>query len=186
MAGPVFGFHPHSFGDPSDHCVVPFGTQKAALPGRGPLVFRFKVPPTFNIANIEAPVNVRAPSTTDGERKDVDALASGSSSMAAHSVRNTDIIPVLSTQKPNIADEVAVPVMPVERKRRQIIRLKVAAPKNTTTEAALPESEKEKDALYRVYRPINQLLLLQHKTNLMENSCVCISMNVKQKTSSMV
>ncbi|GKU95126.1 hypothetical protein SLEP1_g8526 [Rubroshorea leprosula] len=147
MAGPVFGFHPHSFCDPSDHCVVPLGTQKAALPGSGPLVFRFKVPPTFNIANVEAPVNVHAPRTTDGKGKDVDAIASGSSYMAAHSVRNTDIIPVLSTQKPNIADEVAVPVMPVERKRHQIIRLKVAAPKNTTTEAAVKKDQEQAKTL---------------------------------------
>ncbi|GLT70400.1 hypothetical protein SLA2020_424820 [Shorea laevis] len=147
MAGPVFGFHPHSFCDPSDHCVVPLGTQKAALPGRGPLVFRFKVPPTFNIANVEAPVNVPAPSTTDGKGKDVDAIASGSSYMAAHSVRNTDVIPTLSTQKPNIVEEVAVSVMPVERNRRNIIRLKVAAPKNTTTEAAVKKDQQPAETL---------------------------------------
>ncbi|GLU13264.1 hypothetical protein SLE2022_299070 [Rubroshorea leprosula] len=147
MAGPVFGFHPHSFCNPSDHCVVPLGTQKAVRPGRGPLVYRFKVPPIFNIANVEAPEKTHAPSTTDGKGKDVDAIASGSSSMAAHSVRNTDIIPVLSTQKPNIAEEVAVPVIPVERKRRHIIRLKLAAPKNTTAEAEVKKDQEPAEAL---------------------------------------
>ncbi|GKV21326.1 hypothetical protein SLEP1_g31314 [Rubroshorea leprosula] len=47
--------------------------------------------------------------------KVVDAIAAGSRFMAVQAVRNTDTSPILGTQKPKIAEEVAVPVMPVER-----------------------------------------------------------------------
>ncbi|GLU13249.1 hypothetical protein SLE2022_298920 [Rubroshorea leprosula] len=144
MAGPVIGFHPHSFCNPSDHCVVPLEKQKAALSGRGPFIVRFKLPPTSNVANVEVPVNIHASSNTNGKGKVVDAIATGVSSMAADAVRNTDISPVLATQKPKIAgEEVTVPVMPVERKRH-IIRLKVATTKNTTTEAPVKKNQESR------------------------------------------
>ncbi|GLT58640.1 hypothetical protein SLA2020_315140 [Shorea laevis] len=106
MAGPVIGFHPHRFFNPSDHCVVPLATQKAArvVSGRGrPLIVRFKLPPTFNITNFEASMNIHAPNTIDGKGKVVDAIAIGTSSMAAQAFRNTNTSPVLATPKPKRA-----------------------------------------------------------------------------------
>ncbi|GKU95147.1 hypothetical protein SLEP1_g8544 [Rubroshorea leprosula] len=126
MAGPVIGFHPHSFCNPSDHCVVPLGKQKAALSGRGPFIVRFKLPPTSNIAKVEVPVNIHAPSNTNGKGKVVDAIATGVSSMAADAVRNTDISPVLATQKPKIAGE------------------EVATTKNTTTEVPVKKNQESR------------------------------------------